>query len=450
MKVLVCVKVSNGEINPFDESALEWAFRISDDVTVLSMGPENTSDVLKPLTRLGAKVTLLSDSLFAGSDTLATAYILSVAASKIGFDLILCGKQSIDGDTAQVGPMLSEFLKCNLITNALDVAFAGEKVQCKTRFSEETASLPALVTVERSAVLRFPSIFSKACEVDVLNNAHLGCDESHCGLSGSPTRVLQSFTYEKGKRKCKFISRAELLPLVERLLKEKSKAEESTEEKAKLSCVWAVGSEVLEKASEISERVVLIKKTDAETIAERARNENPSVILWNADLWGRKTAPRVAAILETGLCADCTHLEADGETLIMYRPAKGGSVYAKIKCLKNPQMATVRTKQGSGEIIVSGGKGVAESLDKLHAFAKELNAEMCASRGLVDMGKAEYTAQVGLTGKTVSPKIYIAVGISGAVHHTCAIEGADTVIAINPDKEARIFEYADYGILEEF
>ncbi len=450
MKVLVCVKVSNGEINPFDESALEWALSVSEDVTVLSMGPKNTSDVLKPLTRLGAKVTLLSDSLFAGSDTLATAYILSVAAKKLGYDLILCGKQSIDGDTAQVGPMLSEFLKCNLITNALDVAFFGEKVQCKTRFSEETTSLPALITVERSAVLRFPSIFSKASDVDVLDNSQLGCDESRCGLLGSPTRVLQSFTYEKGKRKCKFISRAELLPLVDKLLKENSEHEVTIEENAKLSCVWAVGSEVFEKASEIAEEVILIEKTDAEEIAERAKKENPSVILWNADCWGRKTAPRVAAILKTGLCADCTHLEADGDNLIMYRPAKGGSVYAKIKCLKNPQMATVRTKQGSGDIIVSAGRGVAESLDKVEAFAKELNAERCASRGLVDMGKAEYTSQVGLTGKTVSPKIYIAIGISGAVHHTCAIEGADTVIAINPDKEARIFEYADYGILKKF
>ena len=68
----------------------------------------------------------------------------------------------------------------------------------------------------------------------------------------------------------------------------------------------------------------------------------------------------------------------------------------------------------------------------------------------MDIGKAPYEMQVGLTGKTVSPRIYIAVGISGAVHHTCAIEGADTVIAINPDKNARIFDYADYGLLENF
>ena len=155
-------------------------------------------------------------------------------------------------------------------------------------------------------------------------------------------------------------------------------------------------------------------------------------------------------MLKTGLCADCTQLEADGDTLLMYRPARGGNIYAKIKCLTYPQMATVRTKSESSDIIVSMGKGVVESIDLVKAFAEEIGAELGASRGMVDAGKLLYEMQVGLTGKTVSPKIYVAVGISGAVHHTCAIEGADTVIAINPDKDARIFEYADYGILEEF
>ena len=450
MKVLVCVKVSGGEINPFDESALEWALRISDDVTVLSMGPENTKEVLQPNTRLGAKVTLICDAAFAGSDTLATAYILSVAAKRIGYDLILCGKQSIDGDTAQVGPMLSAFLKCSLITNALEIQTTENGVKAVTREGEENATLPALVTVERSTHLRFPSIFSKVCEVDVLDNSHLGCDISRCGLSGSPTRVLKSFTYEKGRRRCKFISRDELFPLVKEILAKTKATEEKSERTEKLRTVWAVGDEVYEKATEIAEEVILIEKADAETIAAKAIQEKAEVILWNADLWGRKTAPQVAAILNTGLCADCTGLEAEDGKLIMYRPAKGGSVYAKIKCLTNPQMATVRTKQESGEIIVSAGRGAAENLDKVEALAKELGAEMCASRGLVDMGRAEYTRQVGLTGKTVSPKVYIAVGISGAVHHTCAIEGADTVIAINPDDSARIFEYADYGILQEF
>ena len=121
MKILVCLKIVKGEINPFDESALECALQLSDDVTVVSMGPKSCEAVLKPLTRLGAKVTLISDSVYAGSDTLATAYILSAAIKKMEYDLILCGRQSIDGDTAQVGPMLSEMLDASLITNALSV-----------------------------------------------------------------------------------------------------------------------------------------------------------------------------------------------------------------------------------------------------------------------------------------------------------------------------------------
>ena len=103
---------------------------------------------------------------------------------------------------------------------------------------------------------------------------------------------------------------------------------------------------------------------------------------------------------------------------------------------------------GSSDIIVSGGKGIAENIEKLEELARKLNAEIGASRGLVDMNKASYDKQIGLTGKTVSPKIYIAVGISDAILHTCAIEGSGTIISINPDKDAGILEYADYGVID--
>lgn len=115
-----------------------------------------------------------------------------------------------------------------------------------------------------------------------------------------------------------------------------------------------------------------------------------------------------------------------------------------------PQMATVRTESTSADVIVSGGRGVSNKIEKLYSFADKIGAEVCSSRGLVDMGKMRYERQVGLTGRQVAPKIYIAVGISGAVHHTCAIEDSGTIIAINPDKDARIFDYADYGIVGEF
>lgn len=450
MKILVCVKVIKGEINPFDQSALECALNLSDDVTVISMGPESTVDSLKPLTRLGAKVALISDSIFAGSDTLATSYILSTAIKGMEYDLILCGRQSIDGDTAQVGPMLSKMLDIPLITNALSVEICEDSLKAVSRFGEEEIKLPALVTVERGYVLRFPSIFSKVGEVKLLNNSNLDCDVSRCGLGGSPTRVLKTFENQRGKRKCKFIEYDELFSLVERLISEERVKTSEKQKGEKLSLAWAIGNEVYEKALEIAENVVLIEKTTPEEIAKKAIEEKPGVILWNADLWGRKNAPVAAAILKTGLCADCTLLEAEGETLYMYRPAQGGNITAKIKCLTDPQMATVRTKSESSDIIVSGGKGVKDKLDKLRELAEKLGAELGASRGLVDMNVFPYEMQIGLTGKTVSPKVYIAIGISGAVHHTCAIEGADFVIAINPDRDARIFEYADYGIVTSF
>ena len=167
MKIIVCVKIINGEINPFDESALECALRLGNDVTVVSMGPESCKSALLPLTRLGAKVTLISDTVFAGSDTLVTARILSAAIKNMDYDLILCGRQSIDGDTAQVGPMLSYMLGLRLITSALDVKLNAGEITAHTRIGEETAPLPALITLERGYILRFPSIFSKQGEITV-------------------------------------------------------------------------------------------------------------------------------------------------------------------------------------------------------------------------------------------------------------------------------------------
>jgi len=448
MKILVCVKVIKGEINPFDESALECALTLSDDVTVISMGPVSTKPALEKLTRLGAKVILISDSIYAGSDTLATSYILSKQIEKMDYDLILCGRQSIDGDTAQVGPMLSAKLGIPLITNAMSINWKDNEVCASTRLGEENAQMPCLITLERSFVLRFPSIFSKPGEVSVLTNKELCCIETKCGLKGSPTKVLEAFESERGKRKCKFISFDELFPLVDELKKKSSERANEEYTGKKLKSVWAIGEEVAQKAREIANEVILIEKLSPKEICQMILAEQPDVVLWNADLWGRKNAPIVASTLETGLCADCTHLSVDGDDLIMYRPAQGGNITAKIKCIAKPQMATVRTKSESSDIIVSGGKGVADNFEKLEELAKMLNAQIGASRGLVDMNKATYDKQIGLTGKTVSPKIYIAVGISGAIHHTCAIEGAGTVIAINPDKDARIFEYADYGIVK--
>ena len=448
MKILVCVKIINGELNPFDACALEEALRLGGEVSVLSMCPPSAKDVLRPLTRLGVKnVYLLSDSVYAGSDTLATSYILSLAARKIGFDLILCGRQTIDGDTAQVGPCLATKLGIGLITNVLKMTSDGDSVSCETRLGDESARLPALLTVERINTLRFPSIFSKLGEVTVWSNADIGADPAKCGLHGSPTKVLKVFEAPAGQRKCSFITPSELRAAVEECLKKDVSTAETVGSEVKLPYVLAVGETVAEKARRIADEVQIIEPSSPYEIAKTVKTEKADVVLWNADLWGRKNAPIVAALLETGLCADCTHLETDGKKLFMYRPAKSGSVIAKIECATSPQMATVRCDKVTEELIVSGGRGVSEHMDEFNALTEALGGVKAASRALVDMNEAPYSHQIGLTGRNASAKVYVAVGISGAVQHTCALDAVGTVIAINPDKDARIFEYADYGIV---
>lgn len=447
MKITVCVKYFQGEINPFDECALECALSVSDDVTVLSMGPLSVAERIVSLTRLGVKrVILLSDAAFAGSDTLATSRALSAAIKKINPDMVICGRQSVDGDTAQVGPELSAMLGYNLITNV--IRFGTE--ECETRDGKEAVKLPVVMTIERINKLRFPSIRSKLGTVEIWNADKLGGDKMAYGLSGSTTRVLATFKSTRGARKCRFIEKSELIQLIKEIKIKKSVQAAAAVCQAPLEEVWAIGEKTAEKAREIAKNVIVISEKNPVKIADMARAEKPEIILWPADLWGRKNAPIAAALLSTGLCADCTALETDGSELFMYRPARSGDVYAKIISTAIPKMATVRLSQKSDAFIVSGGRGVKGRFHKLKAYADSLGAEVCASRALVDSNEALYEAQVGLTGKNVSPKIYMAIGISGALQHVCAIENAENVIAVNPDKNADIFKYSDYGIVCRF
>ena len=451
MKVVVCVRQGlDGEINPFDASAYEAALRIAGaEVILLSMAPASAKDFLLSLTRLGARrAVLLSDRVFAGADTLATAYALSLAIRRLSPDLVLCGRQTLVGDTAQTGPMLAEMLGFSLITNALRIELSESAVTCTTREDgAQKAALPALITVERIHTLRFPGIFSRVGEVETLTATDLGADTAKCGLSGSPTRVLATFENTSGKRKCKWITPDALMGIVAEAREKKPSLPVVDAPKTTLDRVYAVGNEVYEMASQVSSSVTVIEKTDADTIAEIIKKEQPKAVLWASDAWSKRTAATVAARLSLGLCADCTALESDGERLIMYRPALSGSIIAKIVSNTAPAMATVRTKSAADDVVVAIGYGAKDSIDKIRAFAQRIGADLAASRKVVDSDILPYPLQVGLTGKTVSPPVYIALGISGAVHHIAGMQNALTVIAVNPDKDAPIFEYADYGIV---
>ena len=225
------------------------------------------------------------------------------------------------------------------------------------------------------------------------------------------------------------------------------------------------------------------------------RERKPEVVLAGATAIGRSVIPYVATSIDAGLTADCTRLEIREEDgmLLQTRPAFGGNIMATIECPHTrPQMATVRPKVMApaepdplrkGEVIhiqlapsmlhtqievletvinnedqvniqevetlVAGGRGLdsAKGFALIRELASELNGAVAASRAAVDSGWIPYPHQVGQTGKTVSPKLYIACGISGAVQHAVGMQSAEIVVAINRDKNAPIFDIATYGIV---
>ena len=279
----------------------------------------------------------------------------------------------------------------------------------------------------------------------------IGADLSRVGLSGSPTRVVKSFENADGKRKCKFIKMSELSDVVAESLKKSRNIAKPKSSGERLGKVCIIGDAPLEFARTVSDNIEIIHPTDCGEIIEKIKKHAPDAVLWGSDTRSKRLAAVVAAKLALGLCADCTALECEGGELMMYRPALSGSVIAKIKSLTHPAMATVRTEdKDARDIIVAAGFGAKGSIQKVMELAKELHADVAASRRLVDEGILPYENQVGLTGKTVAPPVYIAIGISGAVHHLAGIGRSGTVIAINPDRNAPIFDYADYGITEEF
>jgi len=224
------------------------------------------------------------------------------------------------------------------------------------------------------------------------------------------------------------------------------------------------------------------------------QEHKPEIVLAGATSLGRSFFPRVASILKTGLTADCTDLEIDTEKrlLLQTRPAFGGNIMATIICqARRPQMATVRprvfkktvqdgrkgqiikvdfdkesitsktrllnfvedlterVKIEDADIIVSGGRGLEkpENFSVIEELAGVLGAAVGSSRPPVDDGWIPYSHQVGQTGKTVRPKLYIACGISGSVQHMAGMQTSETIVAINNDPNAPIFEIATYGIV---
>lgn len=267
---------------------------------------------------------------------------------------------------------------------------------------------------------------------------------------------------------------------------------------------YQVASLTDELARHGADRVIMVDDPALETymtepyvksLTAVVQQYKPEIVLYGATAIGRDLAPRVSARVHTGLTADCTRLEIQDETnnLMMTRPAFGGNIMATILCPEHrPQMATVRpgvmkraaVTEGvscpvidftvdhlaasknveilevlkkisekkdimDAKVLVAGGRGMgnAQNFEMLQELADLLGGTVAASRAAVDAGWQEKDCQVGQTGKTVRPNLYIACGISGAIQHLTGMEESDLIIAINSDETAPIFEVADYGVV---
>ncbi len=269
-----------------------------------------------------------------------------------------------------------------------------------------------------------------------------------------------------------------------------------------------LGSGVLELAPELiahgADRVYVVDEPELEhfldepysnVVAELLKKYNPEIVLTGATSMGRSLIPRVAVQVKTGLTADCTALAIDDKErlLLQTRPAFGGNIMATIICPDfRPQMATVRHKVMSAldadpsrkgeivrekmdaalmrsdveyvkfvedltqtiniadaDIIVSGGRGLGgpENFHLIEELAEVMGGAVGASRAAVDSEWIPYSHQVGQTGKTVQPKLYVACGISGAVQHLAGMQSSKVIVAINKDPDAAIFQVATYGIV---
>lgn len=563
------------EVSAFDVRALIKAVELREahggEVVAITMGPPQAREALTECLALGADRALhLCDRTFAGADTLATARALAQALARESFDLILCGRNSVDAETGQVGPEIAEILDLPQVTGAraltLDPASRHLTAERETDDGYEaiTAPLPALVTAaEDLALERFPSkadreaAKTKPC-VEV-RATDLSSDVSQFGSAGSPTWVA-SLHHIETTRLGRIISggspdeaAAQLSQLLVRehglfgtwnIGEQRAIAEiAASPQRRNARDVWVLAEslsgtirpvvfELLGKAATLArvlggrvsavllghnvghhasalaahgaDRVLLGDdahlapyQTEVHTaiLARAIEALDPGAVLVPSTALGRDLAPRVAARLQLGLTGDCIDIGIDPEgQLLQYKPAFGGSIVAPIISRTRPEIATVRpgmlamptpdtTRRATIErlgledlpeprarvtayrvaadtaaeldrapIVIGVGKGLGDKshLDAIRPLADLLSAALCTTRDVTDDGWLPKQYQVGLTGRAIAPKLYIAIGIRGAFEHMVGVRRAGLIVAVNKNPKAPVFKASDYGIVGDY
>lgn len=593
MKVIVCVKqvpevaeisfnsksktiVREGVlnvVNPFDRRALAEAIRLRDlsggEVVVITMGPPQAREALVDCLGAGADRAIhLTDAAFAGSDTLATARALALALRYEEYDVIFCGKYSVDAETGQVGPELAEMLGLPQVTGATKIELSDDHrtltVERETDDGFETieCDLPVLLTAAERLIrpikVKEPQLEAgRAKPILGVTAAELSTDTSIFGLSGSPTWVqeIRSLARSRHVEMIEGASAEEkAAKLIEKLESRGALTEAKSGQVAESAPdrnveapgereVWVfaelmdgeprrVTFELLGKGIELARKVNarlaavvagsgasahvqtlaaygadkvyvcdderLARYTTAayaSLLVDAIRAYNPMIVLLPSTSNGRDLAPRIAARLAVGLTADCIDVDVNEHgTLAQYKPAFGGNIVALIYSRTLPQIATVKpgmlrsvapNASRTAEVInlvsrseaqrvrvigvrrevslevaeldeaariicVGTGIGGPENLAAIDELAEAMGAQIGATRRVVDQGWLPRHQQIGLTGKVLSPALYIGVGVRGALNHTIGIQQAGTIVAINIDPNAEIFQTADLGVVGDW
>ena len=563
------------EVNPFDLLGVVRAAELKsgpdDEVVVLTMGPPGAAEGLTDCLALGAdRAVLVTDRALAGSDTLATSRVLALALAREQPDLIICGRNSTDGETGQVGPEVAELLGLPHLSHVrkLDLS-ADRRGVVAERITDEgfqvlECPLPAVVCVtEGVAPELYPSQEqmegAQSKPTDQVSAADLTSDTSLFGAEGSPTWVSEIRLVEPNRLGVRLedaepgdaakqvaasvrdrlaelaqaapVDSGAVLPrfpdsrersvwvvaettkdgLAHVTLEMLGKAREMTAvtESEVVAVVIASNGESLAQtlADQGADRVLVLDNSSLGPVCSRAVSqalaavvdkERPYAILFASTADGRDLAARLAAKLELGLTGDAIDLEIDDEgRLVQLKPALGGNVVAPILSKTLPNLVTLRPglltpavpepgalalveqvpalpfdgpdvrlvseefqedqeglELARARVVVGLGMGVGEdNVARVVEMARSINASVAITRDVSHEGWLPQQLQVGISGRTIAPTVYVAVGIRGAFNHTVGLQRAGIIVAVNQSRRATIFRSADFGIVgpwEEF
>jgi electron transfer flavoprotein alpha subunit len=528
------------EMNPYCRRAVskgvELAKATKGSCTVFTLGPPSAEDALREAIAWGADDgVLVTDPAFAGSDTLATARAL--APHLVGFDLILCGRNSVDADTGQVPPQIAELLDMPFVGGARTLTFGehddartltiGERLDAHCEHDDGwldvTTDLPAVVScAERLCDPAKVEPEGRAAVDPSKIRRIAAAGEGPWGQAGSPTHVGDVRLLESARARQRHNGSVEeqvrwaIAELTDRGATSVVKDDVATVPEATHPELTAVliendrpAREILNHAARLGRRVIAISAGEAAqghdgadevvildgshhaddvapVLNDWCQANRPWAVLALSTMWGREVMSRVAARQGAGLTGDAVDLSVRNDRLVAWKPAFGGSLVAAITATSSMQMATVRPgvlpllrsraareipsarlmtvdrkrvrvraeqrddnidALARAEVVIGVGAAVSpDDYPAINDLCAQIGAELGATRKVTDKGWLPRSRQIGLTGRSIGPRLYIAIGISGKFNHMVGVRGAGAVLAINPDPDAPIWDNADVGI----